>query len=113
MEESKRAEYLSRHRVMRHTTRSIATAEQLTSEINTVRNDGYALDDQEEELFVRCLAVPVFNQTNVFCCALGITGTPNEIRTAEFERVINYLKKMSEQLKTYISEPSALMSTRC
>jgi IclR family pca regulon transcriptional regulator len=111
MDTAKQAEYLSRHRVMRHTPRSIASAEQLTAMVDAVRHDGYALDDQEEELLVRCLAVPVFDQRNVFSCALGITGTPNEIRTGEFHRLINFLKRRSGQLKAVISQPSALSSS--
>lgn len=44
----------------RRTPRTRCTADELHSELDLVRERGYAVDDQENELGVNCLAVPVF-----------------------------------------------------
>jgi DNA-binding IclR family transcriptional regulator len=89
--------FLSRHRSIRHTSRTIASAEGLMEEIGWVRKKGYALDNQEEELHVRCLAVPLFSEGRPVA-TLGITGTLAEIRPDNIEELAAYLKKMSSQI---------------
>ena len=68
-------------------------------ELGQVRKRGYALDNQEEELLVRCVAVPVFKDGRPVA-ALGITGTLSEIRPDNSEELATYLKEMSSQIFT-------------
>lgn len=42
------------------TERSLGTAEQLWSELEVTRHRGYAIDDQENEPGVNCVAVPIY-----------------------------------------------------
>ena len=98
MPEKKLREFLLKHHFMRHTNRTIASADALIEEIRRVRRVGYAYDDQEEELFVRCLAVPVFNLDGAMANALGITGSVNEIRTDNFKHLSEYMKQISAQI---------------
>lgn len=44
----------------RRTPRTLCTAEDLHRELRAVREQGYAVDDQENELGVNCLALPVY-----------------------------------------------------
>ncbi|NUU21238.1 MAG: IclR family transcriptional regulator [Streptomycetaceae bacterium] len=48
----------------RRTPRTLCTAEDLHHELRTIREQGYALDDQENELGVNCLALPVFTTSS-------------------------------------------------
>jgi len=43
-----------------HTPRTLTSAEALAAELRTIRANGYAVDDQENEPGIVCLAVPVF-----------------------------------------------------
>jgi DNA-binding IclR family transcriptional regulator len=95
-EEEQRA-FLARHRSIRHTTRTIASPEGLMEEFASIRQHGYAFDDQEQELNVRCLAVSVFSEHRPVA-ALGITGTVFEIRLDNIEHLAAYMKKMSGQI---------------
>jgi DNA-binding IclR family transcriptional regulator len=90
--------FLARHRSIQHTKRTIVSPEELLREISGVRKSGYARDDQEEALFVRCLAVPIFDQASTPVAALGITGTLAEIRPYNIEFLAQYLKQMSERI---------------
>jgi len=68
-------------------------------EIGWVRKRGYALDNQEEELHVRCLAVPLFSKRRP-AAAMGIAGTLSEIRPDNIEELASYLKQMSSQISS-------------
>lgn len=89
--------FLARHRSIRHTPRSIVAPEQFLEEIQLVRKRGYALDNQEEELLVRCLAVPIFSG-KVAVAALGITGTLTDIHPGNTQEIAQYLGSMSDQI---------------
>jgi IclR family transcriptional regulator, KDG regulon repressor len=97
-EEEQRA-FLGRHRTLRHTSRTIVCPDKLLEELAWVLKRGYALDNQEEELLVRCVAVPIFSGGRTVA-ALGITGTVSEIRPDTVEELGAYLKRMSSQIVT-------------
>jgi DNA-binding IclR family transcriptional regulator len=59
----------------RPTERSIATAEELHAELVRVREQGYAVDDQENEPGVHCVAVAAFlTSSSVPSGAVSVTG---------------------------------------
>jgi DNA-binding IclR family transcriptional regulator len=78
--ESKSDRILQREPFARYTRHTITSAILLRKELVKVRQRGYAVDDEEEELEVRCVAVPVFRPTGEFVAALGVTGTVGQMR---------------------------------
>ncbi|MGC4055355.1 MAG: IclR family transcriptional regulator C-terminal domain-containing protein [Paludibaculum sp.] len=59
----------------RYTRKTLTTAAALRGDLAKTLERGYAIDDEEEELEVRCLAVPVFNPRGELVAALSVTGT--------------------------------------
>ncbi|MGC3989116.1 MAG: IclR family transcriptional regulator [Chthoniobacteraceae bacterium] len=58
----------------RLTARTITTLSGLRQELETVRAEGYAVDNEEYHEGVRCLAVPVWDARGKVCAAIGITA---------------------------------------
>ena len=56
------------------TRRTISNLETLKSEIDKVRHDGWALDDEEYEDGARCIAAPVFDHTGDIVAAVSVSG---------------------------------------
>jgi len=56
------------------TPRTITSAKRLLKALRIVRERGYAVDDQEREKGVRCLAAPVRNHTGDVVAAISIAG---------------------------------------
>src|SRR5438876_11591603 len=50
-------QFLSKTSFTRHTPNTIVSADMLRKQLTAVRRNGYATDDEEEELGTRCVAV--------------------------------------------------------
>ena len=84
------------------TTRTIISAEALRAHLAVVRQQGYAYDDEENEIGVRCLAAPVYDLTGMLVATIGISGptvrvTPDRI-AALSEAVMNAGCELSREL---------------
>jgi IclR family KDG regulon transcriptional repressor len=65
---------LSKHGLVRVTDRTIQSRERFYKELEETRNRGYAIDDEENEKGVRCVAAPIFDYTGKVIAAVSITG---------------------------------------
>src|SRR6266446_4889215 len=76
-----------------YTKNTITSPRALRREIARVRKLGYAIDDEEEELAVRCVAVPVFRPNGRFAAGLSVTGTISQVLMTELEGIAEQLKQ--------------------
>lgn len=61
------------------------------SELYNVRKAGFAIDDEEQSLGLRCIAAPVFNEFSEPVCALSISGPTvrvSQARTGHLARLV-------------------------
>lgn len=56
------------------TVHSLGTREKLISELEDCRRNGYAMDDEECEIGMRCLAVPVYDERGKVIAAICLSG---------------------------------------
>jgi IclR family KDG regulon transcriptional repressor len=75
----------------RFTKRTISSQATFLAELARVRQNGYAMDDEEEELGIRCIAVPIFFAGEV-TAAVSVTGTTTQIRIEDIERLVMLAK---------------------
>lgn len=61
------------------TAHTLTTVQQLTGEIRKIREKGYAVDNQEKELGVRCVAAPVLDHNNAIRAAISVSGAVQRI----------------------------------
>jgi DNA-binding IclR family transcriptional regulator len=78
---------------IRHTKNTITSPKMMQREIGKIRRFGYAFDDEEEELAVRCVAVPVLHPSGRFAAALSVSGTTEQIPLVAIESIASRLKQ--------------------
>ena len=89
---------LQKQLYIRHTRNTITSPKQLRSEMAIVRKLGYAVDDEEEELAVRCVAVPVTHRDGRFAAALSVVGTTEQIPASALEAIADRLKETASAI---------------
>jgi len=82
--------YIDQVRMVRKTPQTLTTAEELLSDLEAVRARGYALDDEESEEGLFCIAVPVRNGNGAVYAALSVSGPVNRMKNKR-EMIIEQL----------------------
>ena len=77
--------YLSRAKLVKLTSKTVSTADELEVVLNTVRRDGYALVDQELEIGLRSIAVPVNDRDGRSVAAINVGTQSSRVSVAEME----------------------------
>lgn len=80
------------------TPHSISSEKALMSEIRRVRRQGYALDNQENELEGRCIAVAIGGPNDSTIAALSISGPVFRTNLDRLRSFLNDLKAACEQI---------------
>jgi IclR family transcriptional regulator, acetate operon repressor len=76
----------------KRTAKTITTLPKLLKDLDRVRTQGYAVDDEENNLGARCLGAPVFNQQGAIEASIGLSGTTNQVNPQTFPRLVEELK---------------------
>ena len=82
---------IRRLRFERFTHRTISTAEQLRTEIEKTRRRGYAVDDEELEEGLRCIAVPVLDAQRLPVAAVSVSGPSFRVTAQKLPSIANHL----------------------
>jgi len=82
---------IRRLRFERFTHRTISTAEQLRTEIEKTRRRGYAVDDEEFEEGLRCIAVPVLDSQRLPVAAVSVSGPSFRVTAQKLPSIANHL----------------------
>jgi DNA-binding IclR family transcriptional regulator len=82
---------LRRTRYERFTNHTISTAEALRAEIEKTRRRGYAVDDEELEEGLRCIAVPVLDAQRMPVAAVSVSGPSFRVTAQKLPSIANHL----------------------
>jgi DNA-binding IclR family transcriptional regulator len=85
-----------------HTANTITDYASLSIHLEEIRHSGYALDDEEFDSGVRCIAVPVFDFRGKVIGAFGISGPSSRMTLEKLkelkETVISIGKQLTEKM---------------
>jgi IclR family KDG regulon transcriptional repressor len=71
----------------RHNHRTIHSISGIWAQLAEVRERGYAIDDEEHELGVRCVAAPVFNYLGVTVAAVSVFSSVNKFANSRIGHI--------------------------
>jgi len=82
----------------KRTVKTITTMPRLLKELEKVRAQGYAVDDEENNIGARCVAAPVFGERGAIEAALGLSGTTQQVSAQTMPRIIEALKDSARHI---------------
>jgi len=82
----------------KRTPKTITALPRLLKELEKVRAQGYAVDDEENNLGARCVGAPVFNQHGTIEASLGLSGTIHQINAHTMPRIVEALKDAARHI---------------
>ena len=95
--------YLARAVLTPHTTRTITTVDKLRLALRNVRRNGYALCDQEFEVGLRSLAVPVYAPSGRVVATINLSGSAPRISALDMQtRFLTPLRNAASELGVYL-----------
>ena len=91
---------------VRYTENTLCTREDLLKSLEKVRRRGYAIDDEEIELGVRCIGAPVFNQDHRAIAALSVSGPTLRITVQSVPALAERLLRCCREISTSLGSQS-------
>ncbi|MBT8233839.1 MAG: IclR family transcriptional regulator [Saprospiraceae bacterium] len=85
-----------------YTENTKKTIPSMTTELNKIKKNGFAIDRQEFELGLICVAVPVFNQENKLVAALSAAGPSDRFKENSLNEYVEILKRGANNIKSKI-----------
>jgi DNA-binding IclR family transcriptional regulator len=104
-------EFLFQARALsRHNDSTIVSLTKLKKDLEQIRRQGYAIDDEEDEIGVRCVGVPVFDFEQHVVAAISVAGTISQITGENTPDLSQKLKRTASALSEFLTadSPSAL-----
>jgi IclR family acetate operon transcriptional repressor len=84
-----------------HTPHTITDAAALLEELGKIRRRGYALDDEEQEIGVRCVAVPLTGTPTL--AAISISGPQGRLPLNVIDDVVPIMRRTAGRLSDSLS----------
>ena len=97
-------ELLRERSLPRHNENTIISAKRLIKELESVRNLGFATDDEEDEIGYRCVGVPVLDGENRVVAAISVAGSTSQVTSENMNDLVRYLMRTATAIKTALGE---------
>jgi DNA-binding IclR family transcriptional regulator len=70
----KKIEEIIQHGLPQKTSHTITSQDQLLAEIEQIRQQGFSIDNEENEIGVRCVGAPIFDYSKTVIGAISVSG---------------------------------------
>ena len=93
---------LQKEIVKNYTKNTITSPRKLLTELVKIQSQGYAIDREEYELGLICVAVPILNMEGEVVASLSASGPANRFEEKEVTRYVATLKKGADAIQSKI-----------
>lgn len=83
-----------------HTNKSITSEEDFHQALQLVQEQGYAVEDEEGELGVRCIGAPILKSFSTTPTAISVTAPLTHLPPEKYETIGKQVQKMAEKLSS-------------
>lgn len=89
---------LKNYKFIKYTSNTILDVSTLLAEMKKVREQGYALDNEEQEIGLMCVGVPILNKNGVAVAAMSISGPTQRLQQHDVGLIVHRLKQASAEI---------------
>jgi DNA-binding IclR family transcriptional regulator len=106
-------ESAERERILRgltlhkHTANTIVDHAQLKRELGLIRQNGYALDQEEVEVGLRCVAAPIHMHSGAVVASISMSGPASRVTEEALPKLIDTVKRYAAQMSKEIGYQAA------
>src|SRR6266545_4439321 len=93
---------LKEYGMRRRTSRTIVVCARYLQELERVREQGYAVDDEENNYGVRCVAAPIFDSLNRVVASVGVSGTTTQNDVDHLPKVAELVKEAARKVSRQV-----------
>ncbi len=87
-----------------HTPRTITSRNQFKLHLEQIRDRGFAMDDEEHEYGVRCMAAPVFNRSGKAVASIGISGPTVRVTLDKVPELSKIVMEAGKELSALLKQ---------
>jgi DNA-binding IclR family transcriptional regulator len=91
-------EILAGEKMIRFTDRTITSREDLDRELETIRRTGYAIDNEEHEIGVRCVAAPVHDNAGGVVAAVSVSVPSVRLTESDIPRYAEIVMRAAREI---------------
>ncbi len=95
------------HGMKKCTPKTITGLNRFLAELEKVRAQGYAVDDEENSLGARCVGSPVFDVLGRVEAAVGVSGTTTQIHDSNLPRIAELVKEAARKITRQLARPTS------
>lgn len=89
---------LREHGLPRHNENTLGSAVKLKRALAEIRAQGYAVDDEEDEIGLRCIGVPILARDGSPTAAVSIAGTTSQIHPGNLPQLTSIVKQTAKAI---------------
>lgn len=91
-------DYLNSTPLLPLTTHTLTSKEAIKAKIREIQANGYSMDDEECELGVKCVALPVYDAQRKIVCTLSVSMPAIRATEDKIQQTITTLKAVSKKI---------------
>jgi IclR family acetate operon transcriptional repressor len=89
--------------LIKYTLNTITSREKLLQELERIRQEGIALDNEEFDLGLRCVAAPIFGTEGEIIASISVSGPANRITDETVPIYTKYVKASAEKISNLLN----------
>jgi DNA-binding IclR family transcriptional regulator len=97
--------HIREHGLPKHNENTLASPRRLRLSLATVRESGFSIDDEEDELGYRCLGVPV-HEDGAVVAAISVAGSVSQVRPDNYSHLGKLLISTARRVSALLSGPA-------
>jgi len=82
----------------KHTDNTIDNWDDLVNNLQEIRINGYAVDDEELEVGLTCIGAPVLDKNNKAIAAISLSGPTQRMKSGDFDARIKRVMEVAEEI---------------